>query len=114
MLERMIMVLVSAAALLVTCWMLTEYWLRSVRKLSVERMSSLTVLERMAYAFEDFCGGVNHRKDFRRMHLEDEMGSVPLDQQRKPHRMEAADKEEYGRDTGYIRKEKRYKMKANM
>lgn len=114
MLEGIVMLLVSAAALLAVCWMLTEYWLRSVRKLSGEKISSLGILDRMAFAFEDFCGGVNHKKDFRRMHLEDEMGSVQMENERRSRRMEVSGREEKGRETGYTRKEKRYKMKANM
>ena len=114
MLERMMMVLISAAALLAACWMLTEYWLRSVRKFSAERISSLGILDRMAFAFEDFCGGVNHKKGFRKMQLEEELGSVKLDDQKKPQKMEAAGREGKARDTEYVRKEKKYKIKANM
>lgn len=114
MLEKLFIILISALALLIVCWMLAEYWLRSVRKLSVERISSLGILDRMAFAFEDFCGGVNHKKDFRRMRLEEEMGSVPTESQRGPRIMETADKEGKSRDTEYIRKEKKTRIKANM
>lgn len=114
MLERFFMILISAAALLIVCWMLAEYWLRSVRKLSIEKISSLGILDRMAFAFEDFCGGVNHKKNFRRMRLEEELGSVPTESRQRPRTMEAADKDEKSRDSGYIRKEKRNRIKANM
>ncbi|MBU3874837.1 hypothetical protein HGO97_003285 [Faecalicatena sp. AGMB00832] len=114
MLERLFLFLISAVALLAVCWMLTEYWLRSVRKLSTERISSLGILDRMAFAFEDFCGGVNHKKDFRRLHLEEELGSVQMEDGRRSHKMESSDREEKGRDTEFIRKEKKYKIKANM
>lgn len=114
MLERILIILVSAAALLIVCWMLTEYWLRSVRKLSVEKISSLGILDRMAFAFEDFCKGVNHKKDFRRMRVEEELGSIPMEEKSNPHRMTAAEKEEKGRKVEHIKREKKYKIKANM
>lgn len=114
MLEKFFIIFISAVALVIVCWMLAEYWLRSVRKLSVEKISSLGILDRMAFAFEDFCGSVNHKKDFGKMRVEDEMGSVHMEMQKKPHKMAAADREEKSSDIGYVKKEKKYRMKANM
>lgn len=114
MLERTFIILVSAAALLIVCWMLTEYWLRSVRKFSAEKISSLGILDRMAFAFEDFCGGVNHKKDFRKMRVEEELGSIPMEDKTNPHRLSAADKEEKRIKAEHIQKERKYRIKANM
>lgn len=114
MLEKILILVISAAALLIVCWILTEYWLRSVRKLSVERISSLGILDRMAFAFEDFCGGVNHKKDFRKMRVQEELGSLPMEDKMTPHRMTVLDKEEKGKETRFVKKERKYKIKANM
>lgn len=114
MLVNFFVVFISAVALLMVCWMLTEYWLRSVRKLSVEKISSLGILDRMAFAFEDFCGSVNHKKDFRKMRVKDEMGSVRMVGQKKLHKLAEANQEEISKENGYVKKEKKYKIKVNM
>lgn len=114
MLAAIIITLISAAALLIVCWMLAEYWLRSVRKFSVEKISSLSIWSRMVFALEDFCGGVNHKKDFRIMRVEEEMESIPRSERTDAHK----------KNQGHIKKEhsvqetfhseRRYKIKENM
>lgn len=114
MLEKFFILFISAAALVIVCWILAEYWLRSVRKLSVEKISNLSIWNRMVYAFEDFCGGVNHKKDFRRMQIREELGSVHRDEAVSLHRPAEALGKEEGRKKEVFKKEKKYRMKANM
>lgn len=114
MLNTIFIILISAVALVIVCWILAEYWLRSVRQFSAEKISSLSILDRMGFAFEDFCGGVNHKKDFRRMRLEDEMESVPLEEPKKPHKAMATERDDKNRDKNLMKKERKQRIKANM
>lgn len=114
MLEKFMILFISAAALVIVCWILAEYWLRSVRKLSVEKISNLSIWNRMVYAFEDFCGGVNHKKDLRRMRIGEELGSVHRDEEIIHYRQAETRRKEDCRDKDIFKKERKYKMKANM
>lgn len=113
MFSKFIIILISVSALLIVCWMLTEYWLRSVRKFSREKISSLSIWNRMVFALEDFCEGVNHKKDFRKIRVEEELGSLHTKEGAEVRKMSERSKSE-GKENGSLKKDKKYRMKANM
>lgn len=112
MLQMIIIIIISVVVFLLVCWMLTEYWLRSVRKLPGEKISNLNVWNRAVYVLEDFCGTVNHKKDFKEMRVEEEMGAVHMDHEKSNHHSSIPEKEYREKDSA--RNEKKYNMKINM
>ena len=82
MLEKFMILFISAAALVIVCWILAEYWLRSVRKLSVEKISNLSIWNR--------------------------------DEEISHYRQAETCRKEDCREKDIFKKERKYKMKANM
>lgn len=105
--------LITVVVLLVICWMITEYWLRSVRRFSKEKMSSLSIWDRVAFTVEGFCEVVNHKKDFRKMRMRDEMGTrytkIVTDEKKGPEISMKAGKEKES-----MKRDKKYRIKENM
>lgn len=113
MLYNILIVSIPVLVLLILCWMLTEYWLRSVRKLSREKISNLSIWNRMVFTLEDFCGAVNRKKNFRTMKAEDELSSVSLDIEEGTHTV-VHDVQKQGKEKENAKKDKRYNIKVNM
>ena len=114
MLEGIAVIFISALALLAVCWMLTEYWLRSVRKVPPEKISNLSVWNRMVFALEEFCGGVNHKKDVRRIWLEEQLGTLHMEEGPPAHRPAELFGKEERKEDEIFRRERKYRIKANM
>lgn len=113
MLQKFLIVSISILVLLIICWMLTEYWLRSVRKFSREKISNLSIWNRMVFTLEDFCGAVNRKKDFRRLKAEEELSSVSMDFEEGTHKA-VHDSQKQGKEKENAKKDKRFNMKVNM
>lgn len=114
MLEKFFIIMVATVGLIIGCCMLVEYLLRSVREMPVENISSLSLFNRMVFAIEGFFGYVNHKKDFREMRIEEEMGTVPTEDFNKSSKVAAVDTVGKSRTSGKLTTEKRYRMKENM
>lgn len=115
MVKNLLIILVSAVALLLVCWILAEYWIRSVKKLSAEKISSLSLWNRIAFAFGDFCKEVNRKKNFGRMKVEDELGSVRMEENSGSHVPGGSEKQSAGRERkSGMQHDKTHRMKENM
>ena len=71
MLETLFYVFLGITGLMVACRMLLEYWLRTQDHLSKEEISSLHISEKLAFAFERFCGNIDHAGELRKTMLEE-------------------------------------------
>ena len=112
--EKFFIIMVSAVGLALGILLLVQYLLRSVRETSVEDISNLSLLNRMVFAIEDFFGHVNHKKDFRNMRLEEEMGTIPTEDFNKSGKVTAADSVGKCTTSGKAMTKKKYNMKENM
>lgn len=114
MLERNIIVLISAVTITLICWMIVENRFCSFGSLSKEKALGTFRLRWINISVEKFFDAVNTKKDFRTPRLEKEMGKVQLKSERF-----AWNQPKKGRESNYlkdadIKKMKRYNRKEDM
>ncbi len=114
MLEKDLIIFVSAVAMVLICWMLTEHWFYSFAVLSEEKASGLGVFNRISLRVEEFFGAVNHKKNFRMMRLEKEMENFQL---KADECIQENTKKEFRKnahDSVYAKRKRRYNIKEDM
>ncbi len=114
MLEKNLIIFVSAVAIVLICWMLAEHWFYSFGVLSEEKASKLGVFNCISLRVEEFFGAVNHKKNFRVMRLEKEMENFQL---KADECIQGNTKKEFQKktyDSVYAKRKRRYNIKEDM
>lgn len=114
MLERNLIIFISAVAMVLICWMIVERWFYSFGVLSQEKTSGLGSLDRINIVVEKFFDAVNRKKDFRTICLKEEMGKFQL---KTNERMQEITKEDHNKksyDSASIKRKRRYNIKEDM
>lgn len=114
MLERIAIGLMLVAGFLFVCWMLTQYWLYTIRQAEVNELSGLGVWDRLAFAFEDFCKAVNGKKSTRQEKVGESCSAVSLDKEIKRQGTIEIQEMTAGKERDAMRREKKYRIKENM
>lgn len=74
MLENMITAMLAIVLLFMVCNVIWEHVLGSGVRFVSGKTDNRSFFERMAFAFENFCGRVNHTSEYRKIRLEKEFG----------------------------------------
>lgn len=74
MLDKIIIMFSVFAGLLVACRILLEYWFRSQKHMTRDEVSSLTLLEKIVYAFGRFCDKLQKNRELKDIKMEEEFG----------------------------------------
>lgn len=114
MLERNLIIFISAVAMVLICWMIVERWFYSFGVLSQEKASGLRSLDRINITVEKFFDAVNHKKDFRITRLKKEMGNFQLKTKECVQEIINEDCNKKSCDSAYIKRKRRYNIKEDM
>lgn len=114
MLERIAIGLMLMAGFLFICWMLTRYWLYTIRQAEVNELTGLSVWNRLVFGFENFCKAVNGKKSIRQEKVGESCSAVSLDKEIKSQRTIEIQEITAGKEREAMHRERKYKMKENM